>query len=264
MLSSRIKLFPRKKLFSATSDNSLRKVICKDCGCVLETAESTSSIICPECGGKRFNLALFPKADKKQETETRESLFDIPKNEYEMNLKQFSGEVLECDEFEKIFSDKGEEMIERGYARISDNNQVSISPIAYATERLFSKITISVTKTLELDPEIMNHEVCPEEVIEGLEDRGALPEKGIMIIKKAHGIMPNPNTRVFSEEENWLEDSHICDDLRLEYPNNNCFGIEEFIKIIRERYPDAPEDIIDLLAKEGVIKLSGSQVTIQN
>ena len=39
-------------------------------------------------------------------------------------------------------------------------------------------------------------------------------------------------------------------------------GIREFLKFLDEQYNDAPEDILDKLVSDNVIKISGSQVEI--
>ena len=89
-----------------------------------------------------------------------------------------------------------------------------------------------------------------------------LPEKGIMILKKAHDI--TPRELHFSEDccSDWISDSSIIPDLKLEYANQSM-GIKQFMDILRNRYPDAPEDIIDQLISRDVIFLDGSQVTIK-
>ena len=288
----RMKLFSspqpvRHKLFSSDDNveyndpegQILRTVICKDCGHTMTTAETVTHMTCPNCGGKRFDLALFRTAEEevkdpdvefdrikeaeeqiKPADEKRYSLFENFLTSYEEKLKEYSGKVLEEDEFEKIFSNEAEDMIEKRFADLNEEGKVEINPFAFETERAFSKLIISVTKTLELDPAIMKGEVEKEEIIDKLEDK--LPEKEIMILKKAHDI---PTEHVYSEpEENtWLQDSCIIQDLETEY-NNESFPIEQFIKILRERYPDAPENIMDLLSEVGVMRIEGARVTIQS
>lgn len=286
--NGRLKLFSsqRRKLFSSdeevndSSGKLLRTVICKDCGHTMTTAETTSRMYCPNCGGKRFDLALFRTAEDvqpdpdvefdrikeakeqiKPESEKRYSLFENFLTPFEEKLKEYSGKTIGKDEFEKTFSDKAEDMIEKGFATPSeDSSNISISPLAYSTERLFSKLIISVTKTLELDPAIMKGEVDKEEVIEGLENK--VPEKHITILKKVHDL-PLEHSYCDSPETSWLQDSCIVPDLEAEY-NNESFPIEQFIKLIRERYPDAPENIMDLLSEVGVIRIEGARVTVQS
>ncbi len=284
---ARLKLFSnqypeRMKLFSSEHEDAdvvaeeiLHELICQDCGHVITTAETPTHAVCPNCGGKRMILKLFP-TKQEQEPELmdekdvdkdtpkdpvaeieRKSLFDSP---LENKLKEFSGQTMTTGEYEKTFSeaDIRESLEEKGFAKVSDG-QVTIDSSAYIMQKTFSKLIISVTKTLELDPSIMNGDIKREDIIEKLEER--LPEKGIIALKKAHGI-PIEEEHSYSEDaDTWLNDSSIIPDLELEY-NNQSFGIEQFIKIIRDRYPDAPENILDLLAREGAIQLDGTQVTI--
>lgn len=251
----RKKLFEKKKLFSAPEEIALRTLICRDCGNIIETAEHPSQAYCPRCGGKRLNVKLFPeKINPEAEVATpRKKMFSTYLTPFEAKLKEFSGKTVDKSNFDdneleklKIFSD------------ISDDS-VTISPNAFETEKLFSKLTISVTKTLELDPAIMLGRSEKEDMIDKLEDNEKLPEKSIMIIKKAHNL---PIESKFSEtDESWVEDSNIIPDLETEY-NNQSLGMEQFVKIIRDRYPDAPENIVDILVQRGAIFVDGSKVTI--
>lgn len=286
---ARLKLFSaqypsRLKLFSDESheeaevvaEEILHELICQDCGHVITSGETPTHAVCPNCGGKRMILKLFPtpkveEAELMDEKDTdkdtpkdpvaeikRKSLFDSP---LENKLKEFSGQTMTTGEYEKTFSEAldRESLEERGFAKVGEDGQVTIDPNAYIMQKTFSKLIISVTKTLELDPSIMNGDIKREDIIEKLEER--LPEKGIIALKKAHGI-PIEEEHTYSEDaDTWLTDSSIIPDLELEY-NNQSFGIEQFIKIIRDRYPDAPENILDLLVEKGAIQLDGTQVTI--
>jgi DNA-directed RNA polymerase subunit RPC12/RpoP len=256
----RKKLFskPRKKLFSTPEQGGItvRSLICRDCGQVIESAESPSQAYCPNCGGKRLNIKLFPEkinpeAEKSTEKKKLFSDYDSP---FELKLKEYSGKSLSKEEIEKTFSEDEFETIKL-YSNFEDGN-ISINESAYGMEKLFSKLTISVTKTLELDPAIMTGTVSKEDVIDKLEEHNDLPKKSIMIIKKAHNL---PTESHFSDT--WVEDSSIIPDLETEY-NNQSFGIEDFIKILRDRYPDAPENIVDILVQEGTIFIDGGKVTI--
>ena len=281
---ARLKLFSaqypsRLKLFSdepheeaeVVAEEILHELICQDCGHVIQTAETPTHAVCPNCGGKRMILKLVEEAELMDEKDTdkdtpkdpvaeieRKSLFDSP---LENKLKEFSGQTMTTGEYEKTFSEAldRESLEERGFAKVGEDGQVTIDSNAYIMQKTFSKLIISVTKTLELDPSIMNGDIKREDIIEKLEER--LPEKGIIALKKAHGI-PIEEEHTYSEDaDTWLTDSSIIPDLELEY-NNQSFGIEQFIKIIRDRYPDAPENILDLLVEKGAIQLDGTQVTI--
>lgn len=271
----RLKIFSntRRKIFSSDNEGgmTLRKVVCQDCGQELETSASSSRLICPRCGGKRFNV-VEPSVDHKESKESHEKHFSIfsddsynrtfmnPTNNLEKKLKTYSGKTLGKDEFEKTFSDSADDLLEKGFA-IADGDRVKISDSAYATEKMFSKIIISVTKILDLDPSVT--EENKEEIIDGLHDR--IPEKGIIILKKAHGLEPKLfcDKCADSDAEQWIEDSRIIPDLKLEY-GNKSFGIKQFMDILQDRYKDAPDNIIDLLTSKNVIRIEGNQVTISN
>ncbi len=266
----------RRKLFSEEVNEGgmmLRTVICQDCGNEFEIAGSPTHALCPKCGSKRFNLKMFyEKADTGEISDGKTKRFSLfgegveesfqrtfskPSNEFEEKLKKYSGRSISKDEFEKVFSDCSNDLLEKGFANV-DSDQVNISSFAYATERMFSKLIVSVTKVLDLDPETIG--TPKEEIIKHLEEQDKIPHKGIIILKKAHAI---PEEMHFSEEEpeDWVEDSSIIPDLKTEYANQS-FGIKQFMDILRERYPDAPDNIIDLLTSRDVIRIEGSQVTV--
>lgn len=250
----RIKLFSnsRRKLFS---DQELRRVVCADCGCEMETAENVGKILCPECGGKRFNIKLFGSAPKKDVAED-----PVKESELEIKLKRYSGQTISKTDFEKTFSNHTD-LVEKGFASLEGNN-ATIWSGAYEAERMFSKIIFQVTKVMDLDDDVM-HSHCPKiDVINKLAERHALPEKSILILKKAHNLN---NLPLVPEEvrfsETWVEDSKIIPDLKLEYGGER-FGIKQFMDILHERYPDAPEDIIDTLTSKGVIEINDNQVRV--
>ena len=235
----RIKLFSdsRVKLFSST----LRTVKCQDCGEILETSANVSQILCPHCGGKRFNLY------KKREPILTKGE-DLKESDLTANLKKFSGQTLSKGEFSKTFS---EGLVEKGYAKVVDNGY-QISPYASEVEKLFSKLSITVTREIDLDPVITSGECPIGDAIRGIEG----PVKGIMLIRKAHGVMDVP-----TKGDSWIEDSHIVEDLKAEYGGEDK-GIKQFMDILNNRYPDAPENIIDDLVSRGAITINGNQITI--
>lgn len=257
----RIKIFSRRKLFSNVEEKQLHQVVCRDCGHVMETAENVNSILCPNCGGKRFSLKIF-KSNINPESEKHIELDEPKLTEFETKLKEFSGKTITRGEFEKTFSDKAEDMLEKGFAEIVENS-VSISPTAFESERLFSKLIIQVTKVLDLDESVMSGDCDKCDIIDHLEDRRMLPERGIMVLRKAHEL--SPRELHFSEDtcNNWLEDSSIIHDLKLEYAGQRM-GIKQFMDILHNRYSDAPDDIVDQLVSKDVISLDGSQVLIKN
>lgn len=294
----------RRKLFSenegGVSNNmfegssATKKIQCLDCGYVMETAASTTNIVCPKCGSKnRFNvLTLTPSRNdipeavqveekkinevkeslsNKEKTFTRRSLFgelensefqkefSEASNDFEKNLKLYSGKTIKEDESEKLFSMSSEELIRNGFARVSEDNNIKINESAFLQNKLFSKLIVSVTKVLDLDP------ICSpkSDVIDMMGEKEMLPNKGIMILKKAHSIPIIKESEFSNTEENeaWIKDSGIIGDLKLEF-GNTSMGIKEFTKLLEDRYDDAPENIIDLLIEKGVIKIQGNQVDI--
>ena len=267
-MANRLKLFSnvRKKLFSSTSvvnegGITLRKVKCVDCDYETETAANVSQLLCPQCGGKRFILV----------NPTRRSLFgneeEDKDNEFQAKLKTYSGTKMSEKDFQKEFSDSANDLLEKGFA-YKDGDSVKISDSAYATEKLFSKLIIQVTKILDLDKDIVDGSRSKADVLDSLEEREALPSKGILVIKKAHGILP-PFESNFSETEEpaedpgetWLKDSNIISDLQVEY-YNQTLELKQFMKILEERYDDAPDNIIDLLLSHDAIRIEGNSVTI--
>lgn len=294
----------RRKLFSenegGVSNNmfegssATKKIQCLDCGYVMETAASTTNIVCPKCGSKnRFNvLTLTPSRNdipeavqveekkinevkeslsNKEKTFTRRSLFgelensefqkefSEASNDFEKNLKLYSGKTIKENESEKLFSMSSEELVRNGFARVSEDNNIKINESAFLQNKLFSKLIVSVTKVLDLDP------ICSpkSDVIDMMGEKEMLPDKGIMILKKAHSIPIIKESEFSNTEENeaWIKDSGIIGDLKLEF-GNTSMGIKEFTKLLEDRYDDAPENIIDLLIEKGVIKIQGNQVDI--
>ena len=256
---------PRKKLFSEEKNGeegmTLRTLICQDCGTQVESAEHPSQALCPNCGGKRMRIKFIPYSEptvpEPVRTEEREfSLFMTP---YEKTLKEFSGKEISRGEFEKVFSDKADYLLERGFASVQGDN-VKISETAFKGERLFSKLIIQVTKIMDLDDDIVSGRIPKADVIEQLDAHSRIPEKGIILLKKAHGLIPREG--LFCDSNSWLDDSSIIPDLYYEY-GNKSFGVKQFIDILRERYTDDTEHIIDILVDQGVIFLDVSKVKVK-
>lgn len=261
----------RIKLFSGTSRIKLfsekcYKVACRDCGLELETKASLSHLLCPRCGGDRFNIKDNPVSPFGTVERVEHSLFkkdeDLskPSNKYEEKLKKFSGSTLGVDFVQKEFSNLGD-LVQKGYAQVNDST-VTFSPDAYITEKIFSKLTITVTKELDLDPEITEQRRPFQDILESLRSSGEVPEKGIILIKKAHNPLQLQES-TFSDcgGEDWVKDSRIEQDLVTEY-GNTSMSIKQFMSILDNRYPDAPNNLLDLLTGSGVIKIEGSKVTI--
>lgn len=256
---------PRKKLFSEEKNGEngmiLRTLICQDCGTQIESAEHPSQAYCPNCGGKRMRIKFIPYSEPAvpEPVKTEEREFSIFLSDYEKKLKEFSGKSMKKSQFEKEFSDKADYLLERGFANVQGDDTVKVSETAFEGERLFSKLIIQVTKIMDLDKDVAMGNIPKDDIIDHLAAEERIPEKGILLIKKAHGLIPRETHYC---DSSWIEDSSIIPDLYYEY-GNKSFGIKQFVDILRNRYPDAPENIIDILVEKGVIFLDGSQVTIK-
>lgn len=255
-MMERIKLFStptsRIKLFSKGEGE--RCLVCQDCGYKFMTDADTTNQLCPKCGGIRFNLATDINEEDKFKKE-----FEDTSDPVEMKLKKFSGLSLSAEKFNKEFSALGitaEDLQEKNFAIIEEGTgNVTIGEDSFLKSRLFSKLIVSLTKTLELDPAVTMS--APEVGIKKLEGEVSdLSPKSIAIIKKVHGIGMDANCK-----ENWLRDSGIEGDLKFEY-GNSTMPESKFKALIEKRYPDAPENLIDILASRGIIRKSGENFEI--
>lgn len=256
----------RRKLFSEEGGSVLKTVVCSDCGHKFETTASTTDLICPKCGGRRFNFlrSVYSPSVAPEKVPTRKTLFGDSEAEFqrefsntedklELKLKEFSGKTLDSKSFSDNFGGltTAEELQERGFADVTENGKVTISKDAFLQSRLFSKLIVSVTKILDLDPAVTLSK--PADVISGLEERSELCPKSIVILKKAHGLVP--------DSESWAKDSGILGDLKLEFGGQSK-PLAAFKETISKRYPDAPEGILDFLKSKGIIKTSGDNIEI--
>lgn len=194
------------------------------------------------------NIKLFSET---AEEEAFQRTFSATSDELELKLKEYSGQTLNAADFASIFG--GENLSERYYTADTETGDVSISPEAFMESRLFSKLTISVTKTLELDGNVMGEP--KEEVISRLEDSGRFSPKTIILLKKAHNIPAD------GDSESYLKDSGIAHDLPFEFGGRKM-EMPEFENILKERYEDAPTDIMDILKNKGILKIDGENVEI--
>ena len=286
----------RRKLFSSTpvrrklfSDNSPietnkqpRTVICMDCGYVTTTDKTTTHLYCPKCGGHRFGIInkmtnpqlIQEKAAKRRslfeanveavndsgEGSDEQKEFSEPSDEFEKKIKTYSGKTLSGDEVNKLFSDTGNDvmdLVQKGFAEVTDDDKVKIYDSAYLQSKLFSKLIISVTKILDLDP----IDKPKSEVIDMLAEKSCMEPKSVVLIKKAHSISPVIRENGFSETDEWIKDSGIQNDLHLEFGGSQM-DLAKFKDILSERYEDAPEDIIDKLKQNDIIKVYGDQVEV--
>lgn len=302
-------------------------LICQDCGYELQSLGTTTMVVCPNCGGHRFNnlkkMETHQVGDFKEEGKTfsikrRRSLFSsltedsrIPEpsnftcqdcghefqdqasiesgthcpncgggrvvksdpcscecgEEKEFSkidefLREYSGRTVETSEVEKIFSERGinEDIYNSGYVTETEEGQICFSENSDAIRKMFSKLVISITKELDLpDPE----QNTKEDLINRLMHNGNIPEKGIMVIKKVHGMIPCMECeKPLGREDNYIKDSGIKNDLSLEFGRSSELPIKDFMNYIDTHYSDAPGNIIDQLVNSGSIKISGAKVNI--
>ena len=227
----RVKLFSsnRVKLFAEPELQITKEVICMDCGFKMETTSTTTNLICPKCGGSRFEVEKeFSGEDLDIEFQ---KYFSTPENDLEEKLKKYSGKTLTKKEYERQFSG-----LDLGNYIESGESNVKIDENAYLFSKLFSSISITITKELDLDPAIVCNSKCNKEsIINRLEDSENMSPKCIMLIKKAHNISNEEKDR------EWVVDSGIVNDLGAEF-NGQTREMPDFKTILETRYPDAPEN----------------------
>lgn len=221
---------------------------CYDCGeKFLSGSRTPSGVVCPKCGGSRV-------------VQLEDVITDNATDEI---VKEFSGREISRESLQKLFTERGitesiDSLINSGYASLNDKGMVCFSEDAWLTRKLFSELVISVTKELHLIPT----EGKVEELIHGLEERGNITPKGIILVKKAHGFNPEMmNESRFSDTDAYIKDSGIENDLKLEY-SGKTMPLHEFMDILNNQYNDAPDDLLDRLVETGVVKITGSSVEI--
>jgi len=243
---------PRRKLFSEEpvhnegSHFENVEYLCHSCGHKLNKAEVDLGI-CSMCGSTKNDIitrrSLFEEDFQKEFSETTDPL--------ELKLKEFSGKEISKDLYEKEFSESERENLEEhNYSMTTEDGGIKISNSAFLESRIFSKIVVSVTKEYDLDPEIMRNHGNFGQFIDNL---NANP-KCIAILKKTHGVEESG--------EGWLEDSGICNDLSIEFGAKKM-PVPEFKNVIDERYPDAPDDIIEKLKSLGIISEEDGNIEVR-
>lgn len=222
---------------------------CYDCGEEFRDPSKTpSGVVCPNCGGSRV-------------VQLEDVIADDATDEI---MKEYSGRSISRGALQKLFAERGitesiDSLVNSGYASLNDEGMICFSENAWMTRKLFSELVISVTKELHLIPT----EGKEEELIHGLEERGNISPKGIILIKKAHGISPVARLAKFSDNDvdAYIKDSGIASDLKLEY-SGKTIPLKEFMGILNSQYNDAPDDLLDRLVETGVVKITGSSVEI--
>lgn len=229
---------------------------CPDCGAkfMAEYGEQYVDYVnCPVCGGNRCRSC-------KECNEEELAFSDVENDELDEILTKYKGKSVNEDDLEAELHARGiyEEvggvsgLVDKGYATENGDGQVMFSDIADFQRKMFSKLVISVTKEFDIPP-VNNREMAIESLAE------KFPGKSIMILKKA-GSTVMPTVSTFSDKS-YLRDSGIDSDLKVEYGGQNL-SLKDFMNILNEEYPDAPDDIIDLLESSNTIKVNGGKVLI--
>ena len=204
---------------------------------------------------RRKLFAEAPKTEAREiklfsetaEEDAFQRTFSATEDPFELKLKEYSGRNLSADEFNEVFGDYSEKI----FAVKEEDGTYTIPSSAFVEARLFSTLTVSITKTLSLE----SPNESKEDLINKLEESGKFPPKAIVLLKKAHQIPAD------HENERYISDSGISHDLPLEFGGRQM-GKPEFTKIIHERYEDAPTDIMEVLKNKGIIKVDGDNVEI--
>ena len=220
---------------------------CYDCGEEFkDPSETPSGVVCPNCGGSRV-------------VQLEDVIADDATDEI---MKEYSDRPIPRENLQKLFAERGvtesiDSLIDSGYASLNDEGMVCFSEGAWMTRKLFSELVISVTKELHLIPT----EGKVEELIHGLEERGNISPKGIVLVKKAHCLPEVVRETGFSDTDSYIKDSGVASDLKLEY-SGKTMPLKEFMDILDSQYNDAPDDLLDRLVETGVVKITGSSVEI--
>ena len=249
----------RRSLFSSLTEDSviseLNNFTCSDCGYEFQDRANTESgTRCPNCGGGRV-VKSDPCSCEGEEEEKEFSKID----EF---LREYSGQTVETSVVEKIFSERGieEDVLNSGYATELEDGRICFSENSDAIRKMFSNLVISITKELDLPDPVQN---TKEDLISRLIQNGNIPSKGIMVIKKVHGLIPSTEECCKEEyRDNYIKDSGIVGDLGIEFGRNSELPIKDFVNYIDTRYNDAPENLIDQLVNSGSIRISGAKVNI--
>ena len=248
----------RRSLFSSLTEDSKMPepstFVCQDCDYEFQDqANMESGTHCPNCGGGRVKKS-YPCSCEGEEKEF---------SKIDEFLREYSGQTVETSEVEKIFSERGieEDIFNSGYVTETEDGQICFSENSDAIRKLFSKLVISITKELDLPDPVQN---TKEDLINRLVHGGNIPQKGIMVIKKVHGMVPEmlESEKKSEREDNYIKDSGIKSDLGIEFGRPSELPLKDFMNYLDTRYSDAPENIIDQLVNSGSIRISGAKVNI--
>jgi DNA-directed RNA polymerase subunit RPC12/RpoP len=209
---------------------------CTDCGHTWNLqCDTTSGTRCPNCGGNRVVKVTQSDSDTTGEF-----------------LSRVAGQTLSLDEATKVFSECGatgtlQDLVDSGYATMTEDSEISFSDTVESEYSLFSGLVISVTKELEL-PEIPQGQ--REDLISSL---SSLSPKGVLLIKRAHQVVPHPSDTGIVTGLSDKEKASLGQD-------GNIMTLQEFLDYIRLKYNDAPENLNDILCKNGIVKISDGQI----
>lgn len=212
-------------------------------------------------------ISLFSKPEVVEEEEK----VITPETELEKVLRKLDGKVLteaELIEELKYVGLSPSELEERGLVEqvMKDETGVSylIQPSAFLQPKLFSKLTVTITRELDL-PDISDSR---EAIFKKLMNTPSIVggERGVTLIKKAHGISPtdfegfNENPELCKEHQDWVTDSGILKDLVFDFGPSKSMNVEEFNNLISKNYKDCPipDKIVHVLIKRGVVRPMGS------
>ena len=210
---------------------------CTDCGHTWSLqCDTVSGTRCPNCGGNRVVKVTQSDSDTTGEF-----------------LSRVAGQTLSLDEATKVFSECGatgtlQDLVDSGYATMTEDSEVSFSDTVESEYSLFSGLVISVTKELEL-PEIPQDQQR-EDLISSL---SSLSPKGVLLIKRAHQVVPHPSDAGIVTGLSDKEKANLGQD-------GNIMTLQEFLDYIRLKYNDAPENLNDILCKNGIVKISDGQI----
>lgn len=219
---------------------------CPSCGWIGPDEDG----VCPNCGSP-YHSTGYCCEECQEEVEERDD------DETGEVLKKFSNRTVSRELVERTFSERGidmtiDQLVNSGYASEGELGQLCFSERPDLTRKLFSKLVISITKELDLDPIKPSSEVIDDYL------SSSLPSKSIVLLKKAH-CLGQPT--IGCESDNFIKDSGILKDLKIEF-GNEPISLSKFKTILGDRYNDAPTSLFDDLQRGGMIRIIGRNVEL--
>ena len=245
----------KSSLTTETHTENKTLYTCSDCGHQFAADEkSSANVVCPKCGGTRVELSS-QLTDVIGSDEDSDNIDEYLK---ESKGKQFSTDEVDSELIKRgIYSDLGgvQGLINAGYVTEVNDSEVKFSDLADLQHKLFSELVTSVTKEFSINP-IQDK----ESAIESLS--GRLSERCMSALKKASRYEEHQLEAVNFSDKDYINDSGIANDLSAEY-GGSSLKLKDFMNLLSSEYPDAPDNIVDLLVNDKVIKITGSQVEIK-